>query len=333
MKNIFFLVIFVLICYSCNSKPQEIIKLFGFAQGTTYSISYYEDNNINYQKQIDSLLKEFDKSVSIYIPNSLISRINRNEQDVVIDNIFREIFIRSREVSEKTDGAFDITVAPLVNNWGFGHTDKTGVDSAGIDSLKEFVDYKLVTIESGRIVKQDPRVMLDFNAIAQGGSVELIAGYLEGKGIDNYLVEIGGEVKAKGRKVNGDAWRIGIDKPIDDPDAKNRELQEIVRLTDKSLATSGNYRKYYIENGVKYSHTIDPETGFPVRHSLLSVTVVCDNCMLADAWATAFMVMGSEKSITMAEDIEGIEAYFIYSGKNGEPEIYCTEGFKDMIEE
>ena len=312
----------------------------GFTQGTTYHIVYKQpyslglflNRNIHdYQDEIDSILMEFDMSLSSYIPESVISRINNNDKDVKVDSLFSRVFYKAKEVNEISDGAFDITVGPLVNAWGFGAELREKIDSALIDSLIQFVGMDKVRIENERVIKSDPGVKLDVNAIAQGYSVDIVSGFLSDKGIKNYLVEIGGEIRAAGTKKKKTLWKVGVDKPYDYNFIPGQDLQVILTLKDNCLATSGNYRKFFEENGVKYSHSIDPKTGYPVRHNLLSVTVTAPDCMSADAFATAFMIMGMEKSMKFVKKLDRIEAYFIYSDGKGN---FCTEftdGFREII--
>jgi len=338
MKNLSLIITISILLAACNTPEKkniqygEKINLQGEAQGTTFSITYYDENNISYRPEIVSILEAFDKSASIYDSLSIISKVNRNDSLVVLDEIFIENFQMAQEINKKTNKAFDITVGPLVNAWGFGFKHKSEINNQIIDSLLQFVGNNNIKLEDGKIIKSDPRVQIDFNAIAQGYSVEVIAKFIESKGIENYLVEIGGEVIGKGKKDNGKFWLVGIDKPTDDGNY-NRELQAKIYLKNKALATSGNYRKFYVEDGTKYSHTIDPKTGYPVQHSLLSVTVIMDNCAEADAYATAFMVMGVEKTkIFLANNTE-IDAYLIFNNSKGEIEVYFTEGFKEILAE
>ena len=279
----------------------------------------------------------------LFRSSSIISKINKGDTTVVPDRYFTDVFKRSKEVSERTNGAFDPTVAPLVNAWGFGFTEGIQkVDSIIIDSLLKYVDYRLVDIENDRLVKdtsglQDINaanmIKLDFNAIAQGYTVDVLAEMLNSKAIENYMIEVGGEVRSKGKNQNDELWRIGIDKP--EEGVKDRDIIAIIELNNRSLATSGNYRKFYEKNGVKYSHTIDPKTGYPVRHSLLSATVIASDCITADAYATAFMVMGIDKARVFLQENEdiGLEAYFVYSGPKGEWESYFTAGIGKYLEE
>jgi len=328
--TIYTFIIFAII--SCSQPNSNYINFGGFVQGTTYSITYETLDSAYYKDKIEKILAEFDTSLSTYNNLSLISRINNNEITNT-DFYFNTVYNKSEEVFLKTNGAFDITVAPFVNAWGFGFKNKEEITNAKIDSILEFVGFEKVSLTNSEIIKTDPRVMLDVNAIAQGYSVDVVANFLESKGIENYLVEIGGEVKTKGLNNKGKEWKIGIDKPIDNNNIPGQNLQAIIKLSNKSLATSGNYRKFYEKNGIKYSHTIDPLTGYPVTHSLLSATVIADDCITADAYATAFMVIGLEKSLELLKELPGIEAYLIFSNENGDYEVKSTEGIKDLINE
>jgi thiamine biosynthesis lipoprotein len=286
-KWIFIILIFL---GSCKPEPRPE-RVQGAAQGTYYSIIYFDQQHRNLKPQIDSLLDAFDRSVSLWVPQSILSRVNRNEDPVILDKWFTDNFNYSQQVAKATNGAFDCTVEPLVQAWGFGFDESTNVDTAIVDSLMEFTGYQKVKIVANKIVKSDDRLKIDFNAIAQGYSVDVVAAFLEKKGIDNYLIDIGGEVKAKGEKPGGKPWRVGIEKPAEHKE-DDRVLKAVIGLKNRSVATSGSYRKYYEKNGIRYSHTIDPKTGYPVKHSLLSVSVVAGNTALADAYATSFMVMG-----------------------------------------
>jgi thiamine biosynthesis lipoprotein len=252
---------------------------------------------------------------------------------VVADDYFIDVFNRSVKVSATTDGLFDMTIAPVINAWGFGFTKKAQVDSTMIDSLLDFVGYKLVRLAGRKLVKEKPPVMLDFNAIAQGYTVDVLASYLEKNGIANYLVELGGEVKAKGRKSKDRYWTVGIDQPNEEP-TDGRPLKAVIQLMDRALATSGNYRKFYIEDGIKRAHIIDPRTGYPAKHNLLSATVLAADCATADAYATAFMVMGMEKAkqFLLAHQELQLEVFFIYDEK-GVWKTYNSETLKEWIEE
>lgn len=313
-----------------TQKEYKIIH--GNTQGTTYNITYEYYPGEDLQPDIEQVLYDFDMSLSTYEPTSIISRINRNDTTVAVDQKFIEVFMEAQRVYELTEGAFDITVAPLVNAWGFGFTPGADVDSAMIDDILQYVGMDKIGLEDGRIRKDDPRVMIDVNAIAQGYSVDVVAAFLEGKGIVNYLVEIGGELKCKGLNPKTEEWKIGIDRPEDDNMIPGNNMQAVVAIKGKSLATSGNYRKFYEKNGIKYAHSIDPETGYPVLNKLLSATLITDRCITADAFATAFMVMGLEKSIGILESAnEELEAYLIYSDEEGKFKVFSTPGMKEYI--
>lgn len=318
--------------FGCSNQPQtDTIELNGFAQGTTYHIVYINSNGENFQRSIDSLLIEIDNSLSTYNKKSIITRFNNADSVCEVDYMFIDVFNRSKEVYAVTDGAFDPTVAHLVNAWGFGFKNMDNTDSTTIDSLLKFVDFDAITIEKNIAIKHHKNLMLDFNAIAQGYSVDVIADFLADKGIENYMVEIGGEVKARGKKNPGQQfWRIGIDKPIENQ--TERTLEAVANLNNKALATSGNYRKFYEKDGVKYSHTLNPKTGYPVQHSLLSATVITDNCAIADAYATVFMVVGLEKAKEILNQNLNLQSILIFENENKKLETFVSEGLKEVVE-
>jgi thiamine biosynthesis lipoprotein len=326
-------ILLVVFLISRSHKKGEYMRIAGFTQGTTYHITYESKSGEDLKTSIDSILADFDRSLSTYLPASLISRFNKNEPGLHANKKFTDVFIKSYEVFKKTDGAFDITVAPIVNALGFGTTDTLNVDSTMIDSLLQYIGMEKVKLQGDTLVKTDSHVTLDVNALAQGYSVDVVVNYLENRKIKNFMVEIGGEVSAQGRNEQGDYWRIGIDKPVDGNYIPGTELQSIVKLNDRSLATSGNYRKFYEKNGIKYVHTINPKTGYPVISNLLSATVVARDCMTADAYATAFMVMGTDRSIGFLNENRFLDAYLIYSDENGNFKVYCTKGLKRYIQE
>jgi thiamine biosynthesis lipoprotein len=270
-------------------------------------------------------------SLSLYKDSSILSRINRNE-DAVPDSLFTEVFRESARISEMTDGAFDVTVGPLVRAWGFGPDAHKSFTEAKRDSLLKLVGMNKVSIINGRLIKADPHISLDFNAIAQGFSVDVVCRLFDNLGIKNYLVEIGGEVRAKGKK-NGNLWRIGIDKPVDNNMTPGQSLQAIIKISDKALSTSGNYRKFYIEDGVKYSHEIDPKTGYPAKNTLLSASIIADDCAMADGIATASMVFGKDKTIEFLENHPEFEAFLVYSDDNGNFQTWTSEKLKNDLSE
>jgi thiamine biosynthesis lipoprotein len=333
MKKLLFPFILILLLASCTPRTTyHKVNFSGMAQGTYYAVTYFDTLNRNFQPQIDSLLIAFDQSVSMWVPNSVISRINRGEEGVVCDPVFIETYNLARTVAEESGGAFDYTVGPLVNVWGFGFEDRKRVDQAMVDSLLPLVDYHYVHLEGDMIKMDKEGIQFDFNAVAQGYSVDLVGMFLASKGITNYLIDIGGEVLAVGEKPGTGQWLVGIEKPSED-EYSDRTLEATITLKDKAMATSGNYRKFYEEDGVRYSHTINPETGYPVRHSLLSVSVIAENCGSADAWATAFLVMGLEDARKILKERNDLEAFFIYSGEEGYMMTWATEGMKELLTE
>jgi thiamine biosynthesis lipoprotein len=302
-----------LLLISCERGSKNTINISGAAQGTSYNITYLAGAYSNYRQSFDSIFNQIDISLSTYVPGSIISRVNRNDPTVLIDDHFSRVFYRSMEVSENTKGMFDVTVAPLVNAYGFGPSRKEPLDEKKINSLLSYIGYKKVRLMDKKLIKESPQVMLDFNAIAQGYTVDVLATFLGSKGIDNYLIELGGEIRAKGKKLDGSPWTIGIEQPEESP-VDGISMNTKISLQDKALATSGNYKKYYVEQGNKYTHIINPITGLPAKSNLLSATVIAGDCMTADAYATAFMVMGLDKSKEFLSDHKDLdlEFFFIY---------------------
>jgi len=331
MKLILLTLISILLLAGCQRKKSEYQKIAGFAQGTSYHITYENSNNKDYSADIDSILKTFNKSLSVYDSTSIISRINNDDPTVEADDWFVNVFNKSTEVNALSRGAFDITVGPVVHAWGFGNAPLAKHDTAYIDSLLQFVGMEKVKLVGHKIIKKYPGVKIDVDALAQGYSVDVVCDFFKSKGIKNYVVEIGGEVRAKGTNAKGKLWRIGIDRPSEGNMSPGNDLQAIIEINNKSLSTSGNYRKFFVEKGVKYAHTIDPKTGFPARNTLLSASVICDDCMTADAWATAFMVLGVDKSKEILPNLKGIDVYFVYSNSKGDFEIFYSEGVKKML--
>lgn len=322
--KIFFLLFLIIgtIYIIANEPPYR--QNSGSIFGTYYNITYKHDKDL--KNDIEKTLQQVDRSLSPFNKQSVITAINNN-QETELDSLFIYVFELAQKISEKTDGAFDITVAPLVNAWGFGFKNADSTDSTTIDSILNYVGHDKIAIHNNKIEKQHPQTMLDCSAIAKGYGCDLVADMLQKKGIENFLVEIGGEVVAKGKNNKGKKWSIGINKPIDDIGGNNSQLQEIIHMSNKSMATSGNYRNYRYENGMKLSHTIDPRTGYPVAHTLLSATVIADNCATADAYATAFMVLGLDKALEICEQ-EFLDAYLIYSDSTGNIQIKETDGMK-----
>lgn len=300
----------------------------GLVFGTMYKITYQSEDNL--KADIEAELQKVDRSLSPFNKQSVITHINDNT-DMRTDSLFDYVFRLARKVSEETHGAFDITVAPLVNAWGFGFKNAARIDSTVIDSLRQFVGFGKVRLADGKITKDDPRTMLDCSAIAKGFGVDCVARLLDRKGVRNYMIDIGGELVMKGENAQMETWRIGINKPVDDSLAVNQELQTILRITDVGLATSGNYRNFYYKDGKKYAHTIDPRTGYPIQHNILSATVVANDCATADAYATAFMVLGLDSAKAICNAHPELDAYFIYAQESGKTDVYYTEGMKKYI--
>ncbi len=333
MKRLLYFVIPLFFFASACKKETRKIHFEGEAQGTYYAVTYFDTLNRNLQASVDSLLTSFDLSASIWVKNSLISKLNRNESTET-DSIFRTVFRLAERISIETNGAFDITVGPLSGAWGFGFDDPMKLDSAQVDSLRTFVGFRKVKLENNQFIKKMPQTRVDFNAIAQGYSVDLVGNFFESKGIVNYLIDIGGEVLAKGEKPEQQQWKVGIEKPTTNTDSAGiRTIEAIVRLKDNALATSGNYRKFYWRNGKKYSHTINPLTGYPVKHSLLSASILHKDCASADAYATSFMVMGLKESKAFLHYHPELQAFLIYSDENGGLKTWYTDGFKEILEE
>lgn len=317
---------------SCKEKTPVFTGFTGFTQGTTYSIVYEYSRKKNPDKmksKVENILHDFDMSLSLWNDSSIISRINRNE-NVAVDSYFTEVFRKAAIISEMTDGSFDITVGPLVKAWGFGADAHKNFSETKRDSLLKLVGMDKVSLRNGRLIKTDPRVYLDVNAIAPGFSVDVICHFFDDQGIKNYLVEIGGEVRGKGTKA-GARWRIGIDKPEDNNMSPGETLQAIIKIGDKALATSGNYRKFYVQDGVKYSHHVDPKTGYTTMNNLLSISIIADECVLADGIATACMVMGKEKTIEFLGKHPELEAYLVYSDDEGNFKTWASEKLKNDI--
>lgn len=313
----------------CRHEPRPVVYS-GFVQGTTFNIRYFgHHDSLTITNGIDSIFRLMDATASLYDSGSVVSRLNRNEP-VEINPLFVRLFRLSETISERTAGTFDITVGPLVRAWGFYRKQGKEPSITMIDSLKSLIGYRKVTLTENGLIKEDPRFMLDFNAIAQGLTVDLVSEYLDQMAIENYLVEIGGEVRTKGLRGKNEPWRIGIERPSPS-DSAAQEVGITISLSGRSVATSGNYRKYFIRDGRKFSHTIDPAKGAPVEHHLLSVSVVAGDCATADALATACMVMGPEKAKRFLEDYQGVEGFFVYSDESGALLTFHTTGFENYI--
>lgn len=328
MKKAFWVIIGLMALASCDKQPKKVV-LDGLAQGSYYAVTYFDDEGRNFQHDIDSIFHAVDMSVNLWVDSSVISKVNRNEE-VTLDSIFIDNFNIAQEAAQLSDGYFDPTISPIVAAWGFSYKNGDSITPQLIDSLKRLVDYRNIRIEDGEVVKEDPAMQLDFNAIAQGYTSDMIAHFLESRGIKNYLVDTGGEIMAKGEKPNGQPWIVGIEKPAENWDSE-RLLQTRIALRDKGLVTSGSTRKYVERDGRRYSHCIDPKTGYPVEHQVLSVTVLAENSVWADALASICMVMGMEPSLPLIESMDGVEAYYIFVNEKNELETFATEGFKALI--
>ena len=300
----------------------------GFVFGTVYHITYQSEDDL--QQEIEAELKKVDNSLSPFNKSSVISHINRNE-DMETNEMFREVFNLAESISKETDGAFDITVAPMVNVWGFGFKKGIEPNKEVLDSIRNLVGYQKVKLVNNRIQKQNPNTMLDCSAIAKGYGSDVVARLLKRKGIHNFMVEIGGEIVTCGNSEKRVPWHIGVNKPTDDSLNTNQEIQTVLNVTDMAMATSGNYRNFYYKDGKKFAHTIDPHTGYPVQHSLLSATVLADKCATADAYATSFMVMGIEKAKKVLKRNPQLMAYFIYADRNGNYKVWYSDSMKGKI--
>jgi len=356
---------------SINPKTEVVLYDFfqvtGYAQGTTYSIVYQDSLKRDLSNSIDSLLKDYDSYLSTYVDTSLISQFNNSEfsptssktswyndfldLETQSDGIFEDCFKAAKEIYHATDGAFNPAVYPLVKYWGFLDGKPRGdIFQYEIDSILIIVDFSdsminlyVDTVTKGDVVfgsapligKLNGNTKIDFNGIAQGHSVDIIGRYLLSLGVNNFMVEVGGEVLCKGVNNKNTYWQIGVDKPVENSSPGSKGFQFVVNVNNGAIATSGNYRKFYEKDGIKYAHTINPKTGYPVQHSLLSVTVAADKCVDADGYATAFMVMGMEhtKKFLNANPELHLEVYLIASSGKEEHEVWMNKGFQSLIVE
>jgi thiamine biosynthesis lipoprotein len=341
-KNIIYSIVLLLLVaivylYRQNQQQPEVkveevgsgkVTFSGNTMGTSYRIVYLDPNERDFKKEIDSLLAVFNNSLSTYIEDSEISRFNRQDTLQFESAYFYPILKSSDKVYNETQGAFDPTVGPLVNLWGFGPGGPQLKDSVNIEKMLPLVNFKAVSYDSLEVRKKEG-MYLDFSAIAKGYGVDVIADFLSSQGIEDMLVEIGGELVAKGVNDKGELWKVGINRP--EELGRADQLVSIIALDNKALATSGNYRNFYEADGMKISHTIDPATGRPVKHGLLSATVIANDCMAADAYATAMMVMGTEKSVAFQKSLNDIEIFLIYNNEDGELDFYASEGIKPYL--
>ena len=312
-----------------NSVKLTKVSFNGETMGTFYNIIYLHPEGTNFKNAIDSLLIEWNKSLSTYIPDSEISQFNHSNSFRFESPYFYPVLVKSKEVFDATNGAFDPTVMPLVNAWGFGPEPNEMPDSARIAELKKLVGFNKIIFDSIEVRKTIPGMSLDFSAIAKGYGVDVVGEFLKQKGIENYLVDIGGEITCRGINDRGTPWTTGIEDPT--VEFLDRKIKAIIEVTDKAIATSGNYRNFYIKDGKKYAHTIDPYTGYPVEHSMLSTTIIANDCMTADAFATAFMVLGIDSAIPVIMAHPEMDAYFIFSDNEGKVQTFMTDGFKSIL--
>lgn len=317
----------IFIIHQQHSTPYQ--HNTGYVFGTVYHITYQYDKDLN--KEIMAQLKEVDTSLSMFNKQSVITQVNNNA-DIAVNDMFAEVFTLAEKISADTNGAFDITVAPLVNAWGFGFKSGQMPTKTAIDSIRTYVGFHKVSMDKDRhIHKADPRLMLDCSAIAKGFGCDKVAELMRRKGIANFMVEIGGEVVTCGISEKRVPWKIGVTRPTDDSLNVNQEIQAVLNVTDRAMATSGNYRNFYFKDGKKYAHTINPHTGYPVQHSLLSATVLANHCATADAYATSFMVMGIEKAKAVLRRNPQLMAYFIYADKDGKYQVWYSPSMKGKI--
>jgi thiamine biosynthesis lipoprotein len=327
------ILVLVVLFWGCKQRiNKEYIQIEGFTQGTTFNIAYYDVQKRNFSVDIDSILAAIDTSMSIYNPASVIVAFNSSTNGAEVDNLLAEVVLKSIAISNETNGAFDITVGPLVKAWGFHIKRGEMPTKSDIEELLNLIGLDKIALNGNYLQKKHPKVMIDVNAIAQGYTVDLIGEFLERKGVTDYLVEVGGEVRTLGLSPRGSFWVVGVDKPMDDA-ISGEDLQVKIALSGQSLVTSGNYRKFFVRNGVKYSHTIDTKTGYPANHTLLSATVLDKTGARADALATAFMVMGLDSTKRWLQRNPEVETYLIYSDSIGTFQTWMTPGIKEMIVE
>ena len=319
MKKAFFIFLFssLFTLTSCKNEINTPIKLQGFVFGTSYNIIYY-DVGISFEEEIIQLFEDINNSISTYIPTSDISRINSGDSGVIVDTYFKEVFSKSERIFKETNGYFDPTVGNLVNAWGFGpEKPLNNLDSSSVKDLMKFVGFDKVTIENNQVIKKYSETYFDFNSIGKGYGLDIIARFLESKKIKNYLIEIGGEVRVKGTKPEGKIWTVQLENPNTDG---TRSAYTYLQLTNSSMASSGNYRKFRMApTGEKYVHTINPKTGFALESNLLAATVIAElDCADVDAYATAFMAMGLEKTVKFLEDKPHLKVVLIYVNEAGD---------------
>jgi thiamine biosynthesis lipoprotein len=325
------LLMIAILVYWFYNKPASLVEVEGVTFGTIgYHIKYKDSDNRNFKPSIDSLLEVFNNALSHYIPDSELSNINNSATPQTYSSPFiLPVLQESKRIYDLSNGAYNPAIMPLVNAWGFGPAENIIPDSAMIDSLLVFSDFNLIEFNYQQVWKKDPRVQLDFSASAKGYGVDVIGHFLLSKGIESFFVEIGGEVVCKGKNAKDQPWRVGIINP--ESDLFNQSFIATVDVSDIAVATSANNFNYRVIDEVKYSHTIDPATGYPITRSILSASIFAKECMTADALATACMVLGVNRSIIMIENMEGIEALLFYSDENGKIANYMTDGIKSKV--
>ena len=318
----------LLLSFSCSREAgRDFVFNEGEAFGTIYHFTYASPGGKDFREEIEELMRGFSRS--LFDLRSRVDRLADQPQRAGRGHrrVFPDLFRGGAADFGGTGGAFDITAGLLVNAWGFGFKNREEITQERIEELLRRTGYQNVSLVDGMVRKEIPEIELDPNAIAKGLGVDVVAAFLWEKGCRDFMVEIGGEVSVRGRNPRGLPWSIGIDKPVDEFSLQGRQLQQVVRLRDRAMATSGNYRNHYVKDGKKYAHTIDPKTGYPVEHNLLWASVLASDCMRPNAYATAFMVMGVEKSIEMVEANPAIEAFLIYDDDEGRRQTWASAGF------
>ncbi|MBI6117994.1 FAD:protein FMN transferase [Salegentibacter maritimus] len=336
MKNVIFPLLLIFLLISCKNKAPQANTYTGNALGTSYQVKYFSSENFNIEKALDSIFEVINVSMSTYRGDSDISRINDTGENVEVDVHFKNVFNYSKQIFKESKGYFDPTVGSLVNAYGFG-PDKplNEPNQTVLDSIREFVGFEKINLtETNRIKKENPRIFIDFNAIAKGYTIDVIAEYLDANNVENYLIELGGELVAKGQNLERESpWMVAIDNP-EQTDAE-RTLQTVLALKNRAMATSGNYRKFRIDSltGNRYVHTINPLNGKAEKSNLLSASVLAENCTLADGYATAFMALGYEKSLEMLEELDNVDVYFIYVDDAKSIRVFTSNGFEEALVE
>jgi len=320
--------------YRDNQKPKteepSYIYISGKAQGTTYNITYADGENRNFKPAVDSILHQFDLSLSTYVKNSEIAQFNQSDEFYFKSPYFYPVLEKSKEIFEASDGVFDPTVYPLIKAWGFGPEKVDFPDSSRIEEIKNYVGFEHINFNESRVAKEKEKVSLDFNAIAQGYSIDVVFDFLKAQGIENMMVELGGELRAIGKNENNDLWAVGIDDPKQKEGGQDHRVA-IIKLDNEAISTSGNYRKFFVHDGKKYGHSINPKTGYPIQRDIISSTVVAPTCMEADAWSTTFMVTGFTKAKEILKKQKHLKAFFIYEDENGVLQQFNTENLGQNI--